>query len=280
FATVFPHGMPVEKKYAKAGETTRITISDSPVDPRIRLVSSHLVPVSDEDLESAKTVVVGGAGLGTSANFAKVRELAAALSGQVAATRPPVLDHWVEEDRLIGQTGKTIRPELLISVATSGAVQYTAGIMDAGTIVAINRDPSAPIFSIADLGIVADAPTFLPLLSERIRKTVMRKLADAVCAEAAGPSSTRRVGEKISALRKANGWSVEKIAEVTGQTPEFITGVESGEISPPVAFFLRLSTAYGVDPGVFLQERRERQTKQPGPGWIRPVGRIFPAPSG
>jgi len=106
-----------------------------------------------------------------------VRELAVALGGEVAATRPPVLQHWVEEERMIGQTGKTVRPDLLFSIGTSGAIQYTAGIMKSKTIIAINRDPNAPIFQVADLGIVADAKTFVPLVTARAKQTVMRKFS-------------------------------------------------------------------------------------------------------
>ena len=110
--------------------------------------------------------------------FGLIRELAAAVGGEVAGTRPPVLLHWVDEDRLIGQTGKAVRPNLLFSIGTSGAIQYTAGIMESKTIVAINRDANAPIFQVADLGVVADAKTFLPLLTARAKQVVMRKLAD------------------------------------------------------------------------------------------------------
>jgi electron transfer flavoprotein alpha subunit len=110
-------------------------------------------------------VVVGGAGLGNMEGFGLVRELAAAVGGEVAGTRPPVLLHWVDEDRLIGQTGKSVRPNLLFSIGTSGAIQYTAGITEAKTIVAVNRDANAPIFQVADMGIVADAKSLLPLLT-------------------------------------------------------------------------------------------------------------------
>ena len=130
-------------------------------------------PVEARRLEDARTVVVGGAGLGDMRGFGLVRELAAALGGEVGATRPPVLHHWVDEERLIGQTGKIVRPKLLISAGTSGAIQYTAGIMEADTIVAINRDPAAPIFHIADIGIVADAGTFLPLLTRHAKQSAM-----------------------------------------------------------------------------------------------------------
>ena len=170
-----------------------------------------------------------------------------------------MLNHWIEESRLIGQTGRTVRPNLLISVGTSGAIQYTAGIIESGTIVAINRDKEAPIFKLADIGIVADAPTFLPLLISRVKQAVMRQLADEMCADLPGALPKNEFGEKIRTLRESRSWSQEQLAEATGQTPEFITDVESGKTTPPVAFILRHSSAYGVDPGTFLrQEEKER----------------------
>jgi electron transfer flavoprotein alpha subunit len=96
--------------------------------------------------------------------------MAAVLEGEVGATRPAVRLGWAEEERLIGQTGKSVKPRLLISVGTSGALQYTAGIQGAEAIVAINRDPDAPIFKMADLGLVGDAKTLLPMIIEEIRK--------------------------------------------------------------------------------------------------------------
>ena len=259
FATVQPHGATGGKDTTHSGRIERVVLTDIPEAKGIRLVASRLAPLAADDIESAHSVVVGGAGLGSMENFGQVRQLAAALAGQVAATRPPVLNHWVAEDRLIGQTGKTVHPDLLISVGTSGAIQYTAGIMNAGTVVAINRDPAAAIFRLADIGVVADAPTFLPLLISRIRQAVMRRLADDMCSDIPEQLGKSSFGEKIRTLRKAQGWSQEHLAEATGQTPEFIGGVESDKISPPVAFILRLSSAYGVDPGTFLRdEEKER----------------------
>ena len=75
-----------------------------------------------------------------------MRELASALGAAIGATRPPVLWHWTDDTNLIGQTGKTIKPKLLITIGTSGAVQYTAGITQAKKIIVINKDPEAPIF--------------------------------------------------------------------------------------------------------------------------------------
>jgi len=261
FVTVQPHGSDGQKDPSREGRVVRETIAKIPVTNGVRLLSSQVTLPAADDLESADIVVVGGAGMGSIENFGQVRQLASALAGQVGATRPPVLNHWVAEDRLIGQTGKAVRPNLLISVGTSGAVQYTAGIMDANTIVAINRDPSAPIFQLADIGLVADAPTFLPLLVARIRQVVMRRLADDACADAPEISRKKGFGEKLKTLREAQGWSREHLAETTGQTPDFIAGVESGKFSPPVAFILRLSNAYGVDPGAFLRDEEKNQIR-------------------
>ncbi len=264
FATVHPvgtAGTAGEKDEGKKGRIESIPVADLPTGNGIQMVSSKPVSTKDSDLENARTVVVGGAGLGSMEKFGQVRQLAAVLAGEVAATRPPVLNHWVAEDRLIGQTGKTIHPDLLISIGTSGAIQYTAGIMESGTIVAINRDPAAPIFRLADVGVVADAPSFIPLLITRIRQAVMRRLADDVCADIPAAVKESGFGDKIKTLREAQGWSVEHLAEATGQTPEFIADVEEGKLSPPVAFLLRLSTAYGVDPGTFLKDEEKEQIR-------------------
>jgi transcriptional regulator with XRE-family HTH domain len=222
------------------------------------MLDSRPAAESHRKLETAEIVVVGGAGMGSAKAFGKVRDLAAVLGGEVGATRPPVLEHWVDELRLIGQTGKSVAPRLLFSIATSGAVQYTAGIMEADTIVAINRDPGAPIFEVADIGIVADANEFLPKFIERAQRTVMRRLADMLCETDAPGAGGNGFGARLKKLRNGREWSVEALAEATGQTPDFIEQVEADEISPPVSFLLRLAGALGVDPGTFL--RKEEQS--------------------
>jgi electron transfer flavoprotein alpha subunit/transcriptional regulator with XRE-family HTH domain len=256
FATVEPHILQAIAVRGKPGTIKRIQVDRLREPKGLRLISSSAEPEERRKLEEAEVVVVGGAGLGNADGFGLVRELAAALGGEVAATRPPVLQHWVDEERLIGQTGKTISPNLLFSIATSGAVQYTAGIMEAKTIVALNRDRHAPIFQVADLGIVADARTFLPLLTRSVRQVVMRKLADALYEN--HKTGTRvGFGAKVLTLREAHHWSREALAQATGQSPEFIAQVETDEVVPPVSFLLSLARALKVDPGTFLREEEK-----------------------
>ncbi|MBU0735497.1 MAG: FAD-binding protein [Proteobacteria bacterium] len=257
FATVQPHVHSPVDVPGEPGTIERIQVERVHQTSGLRLLACSPEPAERRMLEEAKTVVVGGAGLGNMEGFGLVRQLAAAVGGEVAATRPPVLQHWIEEERMIGQTGKTVRPDLLFSIGTSGAVQYTAGIAEAKTIVAINRDPNAPIFQVADLGVVADAKTFMPLLIARTKNTVMRRLADALRHDEAAQAREVGFGEKIGKLREGQGWSRESLAEATGQTPDFIAQVESDDISPPVSFLVRLAGAFGVDPGTFLHKEEQ-----------------------
>jgi electron transfer flavoprotein alpha subunit len=256
FATVQPHVHHTEEVRGGPGVVERINVECPETADGLKLLSSEIEPAEHRKLEEANIVVVGGAGLGSMDAFAMVRELATAMGGEVGATRPPVLQHWVEEERLIGQTGKTVSPGLLLSVGTSGAVQYTAGISEAETIVAINRDPNSPIFQLADIGIVADARTFLPMLTTKVKQTVMRKMADVLC-ENKGGDSEKGFGAKVCKLRQDHGWSVEDLAEKTGQPPEFIERIENEEFSPPVSFLLRLSKAMNIDPGTFLRKEEK-----------------------
>ena len=262
FATVHPqiqaHDESPTAESRTTGEVERIPVQVSPEINGPRLISRSPEPLAQRRLEEADIVVVGGAGMGSMEGFNQVRELAAALGGEVAATRPPVLHHWVDEDRLIGQTGKTVRPGLLFSIGASGAIQYTAGITESKTIVAINRDKDAPIFQVADLGIVGDAKTLLPLLTALAKQLVMRGLADVLSDVEKSRGDAGSFGAKIAKIRKSRDWSLEQLAKATGQTPEFLELVESDKTSPPVSFLLGLARALGVDPGTFLS--REEQS--------------------
>jgi electron transfer flavoprotein alpha subunit len=120
-------------------------------------------------IEDADVIVAGGRGLGQPEKFSLAEELASALGGAVAATRAVVDAGWYPYSAQVGQTGKTVSPKLYVALGISGAIQHKVGMQGANVIVAINKDPNAPIFEFADLGVVGDLHEIVPKLTELVR---------------------------------------------------------------------------------------------------------------
>jgi len=121
-------------------------------------------------IEDADVIVAGGRGLGGPENFGLVEELAKALGGAVAATRAVVDAGWYPYAAQVGQTGRTVSPKLYIACGISGAIQHKVGMQGSGVVVAINKDPNAPIFEFSDLGVVGDLHEIVPKLTELVRQ--------------------------------------------------------------------------------------------------------------
>jgi electron transfer flavoprotein alpha subunit len=123
----------------------------------------------DVDLAGAKTIVAGGRGVGDEKGFRMLRDLAALMDGEVAGTRVAVEEGWITSEEQVGQTGQSVRPELYIACGISGAIQHRAGMMNSRYIVAINRDPRAAIFQVADWGIVGDLREVIPEMIRQLK---------------------------------------------------------------------------------------------------------------
>jgi electron transfer flavoprotein alpha subunit len=134
-----------------------------------KLVGQDTEESSGPSIEDADVIVAGGRGLGSPDNFTLAEELAKALGGAVGATRAVVDAGWYPYSAQIGQTGKSVSPKLYVALGISGAIQHKVGMQSSGTIVAINKDPNAPIFEFSDLGVVGDVHEIVPKVTELVR---------------------------------------------------------------------------------------------------------------
>ncbi len=155
--------------WQRSGVTEQCVVS-LPVSLRTRVIAEHRLSSGQVSISDAEVVIAVGKGIGSLENVRLAEELAKAINGSLGASRAAVDAGWVDYSRQIGQTGKTVAPKLYIACGISGAVQHTAGMASADTIIAINKDPDAPIFKIAHYGIVGDVREVLPELVKAVRE--------------------------------------------------------------------------------------------------------------
>lgn len=175
-ATVRPKVMPrISPGTSSKGEIIEFVPDLTGEDELVKVIGQIREESDVQDLQEAEIIVSGGRGLGKAENFKLIRRLAELLGGAVGASRAVVDAGWIPSYHQVGQTGKTVQPKLYIACGISGAIQHQVGMRNSETIIAINKDPEAPIFNIATYGIVEDLHKFLPVLIKKLEDVSAKK---------------------------------------------------------------------------------------------------------
>src|SRR3984893_10254342 len=167
-ATTRPNAFPAEEAGSGAAEVVEVAVPGIQI--KAKLIDTKAPEAGELTIAEADIIVSGGRGLKEAANFSLIRDLAHAIGGAVGASRAPVDAGWIDHQHQVGQTGRVVSPNLYIAAGVSGAIQHLAGMTSSKHIVAINKDPEAPIFRVADLGVVGDLFQIVPALTEEVKK--------------------------------------------------------------------------------------------------------------
>ncbi|MCJ7684454.1 MAG: electron transfer flavoprotein subunit alpha/FixB family protein, partial [Desulfobacteraceae bacterium] len=169
-ATVRPGVMEALEKPENKGKIIRHKVSLTQKEIGTKVLDIVREAKRKVNLSEAKLIVAGGRGVGDAKGFKVLQKLAGLVGGEVAGTRVAVEEGWIPADRQIGQTGQSVKPELYIACGISGAIQHRAGMMNSRYVIAINKDPRAPIFQVADWGIVGDLHKLVPEMIKQLKR--------------------------------------------------------------------------------------------------------------
>jgi len=162
----------IPHNYTRTGEIISIPLSENLPPARFRLIRSERSVKRSQRIEDAAVVICGGRGMGSKKKFRNLLELAKIMNAEVGATRPVVYADWIDAEALVGQAGRHIQPKVLISFGISGAIQHTAAIHNAELIIAVNKNPKAPMMAMADVAIVADANQVCMAMIRELRNRI------------------------------------------------------------------------------------------------------------